>query len=279
MTGAKRRTGLLALFFMGLMLISGAPASANQPAPWGMGLQAPASPLAERAGSFHDLLLVIIIAITIFVMILLGWVIYRYNTQKNPTPSKVTHNTLIEVVWTVIPVIILVIVFVPGIRLLYYTDKTKSAEMTIKVTGHQWYWSYEYPDHANLTFDSYMVQDSDLKPGQPRLLEVDNRLVLPVDTDVRILVSTADVMHSWFVPSLGVQKYATPGRTNEIWVRLSKPGVYYGQCNQICGTNHGFMPVAVEGMSKDAFAAWAKEAKTKFAASGATPTVAALPAR
>lgn len=238
---------------------------ANEPAPWGLGFQNAATPVKAAMSQFHGMLLVVITLITIFVLALLTWVVMRFRANRNPNPSKTTHNTLVEVVWTVVPVLILVIIAIPSFRLLYFLDRNPDAEMTIKVVGHQWYWAYEYPDNDGIKFDSYMIQEADLKPGQKRLLEVDNRLVLPVGTTIRVLVTGNDVMHSWFIPSLGVQNYAFPGRTNETWIRLEREGIFYGQCNQICGVNHGFMPIAVEGVSKEAFQRWVTEAKTKFA--------------
>ena len=261
--------GKLAAAAATFCMVTAGAALANQPAPWGFGFQAAATPVKEALSSFHGMLLVIITLITIFVLGLLTWVVLRFRAERNPNPSKTTHNTLIEVVWTVVPVLILVIVAIPSFRLLYFLDRNPDAEMTIKVVGHQWYWAYEYPDQDGVKFDSYMIQDADLKPGQKRLLEVDNRLVLPVGTTVRVLVTGNDVMHSWFVPALGVQNYAFPGRTNETWIRIEREGVYYGQCNQICGVNHGFMPIAVEGVSKEAFQRWMVEAKQKFAAAPA----------
>lgn len=243
----------------------------GQPAPWEMVMQQHASPVGERLGDFHTMLLWIITAIVIFVMVLMGIVIVRFNEKSNPVPSKTSHHTLIEIAWTVVPVMILVAIAIPSFKLLYYLDSTPNAEMTIKVTGHQWYWQYEYPDNGNFTFDSYMVPVNELKPDQLRLLDVDNRIVIPVDTTVRVLVTSADVMHSWFVPSLGLQRYATPGRINEAWVKATKEGVFYGQCNQICGVNHAFMPIAVQAIAKDKFQAWVDEAKKKYAANGADP--------
>jgi len=263
--------GKLAALAATFCMVGAGWAVAEQPTPWGLGLQPGVTPVKAAMSSFHNMLLVIITLITIFVLGLLAYVVLRFRADRNPNPSKTTHNTLIEVVWTVVPVLILVIVAIPSFRLLYFLDRNADAEMTIKVVGHQWYWAYEYPDHDGIKFDSYMVQEADLKEGQKRLLEVDNRLVLPVGTTVRVLVTGNDVMHSWFIPSLGVQNYAFPGRTNETWIRLEREGVFYGQCNQICGVNHAFMPIAVEGVSKEAFQRWVGEAKQKFAAAGAAP--------
>lgn len=239
--------------------------AADGPQPWQLGMQPPASPVAERFHEFHGLLLILITAISVFVLILLLYVIIRFRASRNPVPSRTTHHTMIEVLWTVIPVLILVVMAIPSFRLLYFVDRARDADMTVKVTGHQWYWSYEYPDNGNFTFDSNLVQDADLKPGQLRLLEVDNHIVLPVDTTVRILVTSGDVMHSWFVPPVGVQMYAVPGRTNETWVRVDHEGLFHGQCNQICGINHGYMPIEIEAVSKDKFQQWVATAQKKFA--------------
>ena len=175
-----------------------------------------------------------------------------------------------------IPVVILVVVAVPSFKLLYYGDRTPNPEMTLKVVGHQWYWSYEYPDLGEVKFDSNIVAAADLKPGQKRLLDVDQPVVLPINTNVRIQFASTDVMHSWFMPALGVQVYTTPGRLNEGWVNITKEGTYYGQCNQICGVNHGFMPIKVQALSKDAYAKWAEEAKKKFAQAPASINVAEI---
>jgi cytochrome c oxidase subunit 2 len=252
----------LALALVGLAPL---PALAAKPEPWQYNFQAAATPVMERLESFHDLLLVIIIAIAVFVLVLLLYVMFRFREGANPNPSRTSHNTVIEILWTVIPVLILVVIAVPSFRILYYEDKAPNAEMTIKVTGHQWYWSYEYPDNGNFTFDSNLVQDADLKDGQIRLLSVDNPLVVPVGTQIRVLTTSTDVIHSWFMPSFGLQKYAMPGRTNETWFQAEKEGVYYGQCNQICGFYHAYMPIEIHVLSKDDFAKWAAEAKTKFA--------------
>ncbi len=246
-------------------------ALAQQPHPWQLGMQPPASPVKEFIGSFHNMLLVIITLITVFVLALLLYTMVRFRAAANPNPSKTSHHTLLEVAWTLVPILILIVIAVPSFRLLYFADKAPEAEMTLKVTGRQWYWNYEYPDQGGFQFDSYMVQESDLKPGQPRLLEVDNRVVVPVGARVRVLIHGSDVIHSWFLPSLGVQKYAMPGRINETWMQVDRPGVYYGQCNQICGVNHAFMPVAIEAVDKATFDRWVEEAKKRFAQDGSAP--------
>lgn len=242
------------------------PAFAQAPRNWQMGMQDPHSPVKEGIASLHQLVLVIITLITIFVAGLLVWTLWRYNHRRNPTPSRTSHNTLLEVAWTVVPVLILVVIAIPSFRLVYFEDRTREADLTIKVTGHQWYWEYTYPDRDNVNFSSYMIPDDALKQGQMRLLDVDNPLVLPAGKNVRILTTSGDVIHSFFIPSLGVQRYAIPGRTIETWVRIDTAGNYYGECNQICGANHPYMPISVKAMEPDAFEAWARDAKAKFAA-------------
>ena len=241
-------------------------AHAQAPRPWQMWSQTPGSPVAEQIESLHVLVMVIITVITIFVAGLLAWVCYRYSEKKNPNPSQTSHNTLIEVAWTVIPVLILVGIAIPSFRLIYFQDRTEAADLTIKVTGHQWYWEYTYPDSDGLNFSSYLVAQADLKPGQTRLLDVDNLVVVPVGKNVRILTTSADVIHSFFIPSLGVQRYAIPGRTIETWVKIDRPGTYYGQCNQICGEKHSGMPIAMRAVTPGEYTAWLAEAKKKFAA-------------
>lgn len=225
---------------------------------WQMGMQEAATPVAERLHHFHNFLLVIIAGIVVFVFSLLLFVMARFNSRANPTPSQTTHNVLLEIVWTVVPVIILITIAVPSFKLLYYMDRTENPEMTLKVTGYQWYWGYEYPDHGGVSFTSNMVPrtDIDTAKGQIRNLSVDNPLVLPVDTDIQVLVTAADVLHSFAVPAFGIKTDAVPGRTNETWIRIEKEGTYYGQCSELCGANHAFMPVEVHAVSKEAFAQW-----------------------
>lgn len=247
----------------------------GEPHPWQLWHQTAASPVMAMMDSFHYLLLWIMVAVCILVMVLLGIVIVRFNANRNPVPSRTSHNTLIEVIWTVVPVIILVVIAVPSFRLLYYVDRAVDAEMTVKVTGRQWYWDYEYPDHGGFTFSSIMIPEDQLKPGQRRLLEVDNPVVLPVGTTIRMLVTAGDVIHSWALPAFGNKDDAVPGRINETWIRIDKEGVYYGQCSEICGTSHAYMPIQVVAVSKEQFARWTEEAKTKFASNDTAPGGAA----
>ena len=238
---------------------------ASEPLPWQLGLQPPAGSIATMANDLHNLLLFVITAISLFVLFLLIYVCVKFRADKNPNPSKRTHNSVLEVLWTVIPVLILVVIAVPSFRLLYYLDKQIEPDMTIKVTGVQWYWNYEYPDQ-NLGFDSYMISDEDLQPGQKRLLDVDNPLVLPEGSKVKVLIAGNDVLHSFFVPSLAVQEYSVPGKLNEVWMDIPKgEKTYYGQCNQICGINHSYMPVVIKVLTKENYETWLKKARTEFA--------------
>jgi cytochrome c oxidase subunit 2 len=254
-------------------------ARAAAPEPWQLDFQAAVTPVMEEIIDFHNILLVITTLIVLFVLGLLAVVVVRFREAKNPMPSRTTHNTVIEVVWTTIPVIVLVLIAVPSFRLLKHEDIVPQADMTIKAIGHQWYWSYEYPDHGGFSFDSVMVPDSDLKPGQLRLLEVDNRIVLPVDTTVRVITTAVDVVHSWAVPAFGVKMDSVPGRANETWFKVAREGVYFGQCSELCGVNHGFMPIAVEIVSKAKFAEWVEAAKRKYAATSPEGAPSALAAR
>ena len=247
------------------LIMPGGAARAQAPRPWEMSMQPAFSPVKQQIIVLHNLVLVIITVITIFVGALLGWVMYRYNAKRNPVPTQTTHNPVLEVAWTVIPVLILVVIAIPSFRLVYYEDRTFDPDMTIKDTGHQWYWEYTYPDKGNIDFSSYIVPDDQLKPGQLRLLTADHPLVVPVNKNIRILETSGDVIHSFFIPSLGVQRYAIPGRTIETWMRVEKPGTYYGECNQICGTNHSRMPIMVQAMSEQDFEAWLVQAKKEFA--------------
>lgn len=222
----------------------------------GLGLQTPVTTVAERANSFHNLLLVICAAIVLFVLALLLYVTWRFRASRNPVPSKTTHNTTIEVVWTLVPIVILIIIVVPSMRLLYYLDRAEDPEMTLIVNGYQWHWGYEYPDQQIPEFLSYMLGDDELAPGQPRLLATDAPVVLPVDTDIQILVGAGDVLHAFAVPAFFVKIDAVPGRLNETWVRINEPGVYYGQCSELCGTNHAFMPIEVHAVTREEFDAW-----------------------
>ncbi len=278
-TRTARVLTMAALAVVGISAVA-AIAWAAEPRPWQLGMQPAATPVKERLSAFHDELLVIIFLISLFVMGLLVYVIVRFNHRRNPVPSHTSHNAVIEMIWTVVPVLILVLIAIPSFKLMYYMDRVPNPDMTIKVTGHQWYWTYEYPDQKGLSFDSNLIPEADLKPGQKRLLDVDNPLVVPIGENVRVLVTSTDVIHSWFIPSFGVQEYAVIGRVNESWFNVEHEGAYYGECNQICGVNHAFMPIKIVALTKDAFQKWLVEAQKKFAhdQDGEAMRVAAAPA-
>lgn len=269
--------GLLFGLVAAVAILAGA-AWAATPTAGALGLQAPASPGAENLNWLHNLILVIITAITIFVLALLLYVMVRFRKSRNPTPSRNTHHTGLEIAWTLIPVLILVVIAIPSLRLLYFLDRTHEADMTVKVTAHQWYWSYQYPDHGDFTYDSRIIRDADLTADQRRqglrLLAVDNELVVPAGANVRVLITSGDVIHSFFLPSLGVQTYGIIGRNNETWMRINEPGVYYGQCNQICGVDHGYMPIAVRALPRAEFDRWVAQARTRYAEAPVAPAVA-----
>lgn len=264
---ASALLGLVATGFCAL------PALADQPQPWGLWMQDAASPTMRQIVHLNATITVIILVILALVFLLLGYVMVRFSARRNPTPAQWTHNTGLEVAWTLIPVLILVFIAFPSFRLLYSMDRTTEAELTLKVTGHQWYWSYLYPDQG-ISFDANMLQDSDLKPGDPRMLATDNHILLPVGANVRIQTTADDVIHSWAVPALGLKTDAFPGRLNETWVRIDRPGLYFGQCSQLCGVNHGSMPIEIEAVSKEQFAAWVAQHQAKQ--SKAEPPAAAL---
>ena len=248
---------ILGLIVLAASMLLGEAALADQPKLWGLGLQEAASPVMEDIRWFHDsLMMPIITIITLFVTALLIYVMIRFNKKANPTPSNFTHNTTVQVLWTVIPVIILVIIAIPSFKLLYKADRTSEPEMTLKVTGNQWYWGYEYPDNGDINFDSNLLEGKDLPEGAPRLLETDNKVVLPVDTNIRILVTASDVLHNWAVPAFGIKIDTIPGRLRETWVRITKEGTYYGQCSELCGVRHAYMPIQVQAVSKEKFQAW-----------------------
>jgi cytochrome c oxidase subunit 2 len=259
----------LLMLVSALLLSSGAlaqePIVGGAPTAWQLNFQAPASPMAEMIVSLHDLLLFITVAISAFVLVLMAYACIRYRASRNPVPSRRTHNSVLEIAWTAIPVLILVVIAIPSFKLLYFMDRAVNPEMTLKAIGRQWYWSYEYPDHGNFTFDAYMIAEQDLTEDQLRLYDVDNPVVLPVDTDIRLLTTASDVIHAWAMPALGVKMDAVPGKINETWVRINEPGTYYGQCSELCGDYHAFMPIRIEAVSKEDFEAWTKQAQEQFA--------------
>jgi cytochrome c oxidase subunit II len=272
-TGAEKampvfsRLSATALTF-GILLASAGAAFAGlgQPSQWQFGFQESATPVMDNIVWFHEFLTYIIVAITAFVLLLLVIVMVRFNARSNPVPSRTTHNTLLELAWTILPVMILLVIAVPSFKLLFFQLNLPPAELTVKATGKQWYWSYSYPDSGKFEFDSLILKDNELKADQPRLLAVDNEMVVPVNKNVRVIVTGTDVIHAFAVPSFGVKIDAVPGRINETWFKVTREGVYYGQCSELCGKNHAFMPIAVRVVSEQAFAAWVEEAKKKYAA-------------
>src|SRR5580704_6439545 len=268
------RSILIAAVAAALLIPGAAFAGLGQPSPWEIGLQGSATPVMDDIVWFHDILLWVIFAIAAFVLALLIIIMVRFNARANPVPTRTTHNTLLEVAWTVVPVIILVFIALPSFRILFYQLNTPPADLTIKATGKQWYWSFAYPDNGNFEFDSLILTDKELKAGQPRLLSVDNEIVVPVNKVVRVQVTGAEVIHAFAVPSFGVKIDAIPGRLNETWFKVVKEGMYYGQCSELCGKDHAFMPIAVRAVSEQAFSAWVEEAKKKFASAGGSTALA-----
>ncbi|MBR45106.1 MAG: cytochrome c oxidase subunit II [Rhodospirillaceae bacterium] len=270
----KTRLTALAAFLTTIIIGAGV-ASAQMPTDWQVNFQDAHSPTMERILDLNDILFWICIAISVFVMGLMAYIMIRFRRKRNPTPSKTSHHSLLEVIWTVVPVILLVAIAVPSLRLLYFMDRTDEAEMTIKAIGNQWYWTYEYPDLGeDVSFDAVMLQEDELEEGQPRLLATDESVVVPVDTNIRLLVTANDVIHAWTIPAFGVKIDGIPGRTNEGWFRVDTEGVYYGQCSELCGRDHGFMPIQVKAVSKEEYAEWAAYAQEEYAGDTPDPDVA-----
>jgi cytochrome c oxidase subunit II len=271
MPGLSRLSATALVFGILLASAGSAFAGLGQPTPWQLGLQEAASPVMEDIISFHNFVLWIITAVTAFVLILLLIIIVRFNARANPTPSRTTHNTLLEVMWTIVPVIILLLIAVPSFRLLFVQLDVPKPDLTVKATGKQWFWSYSYPDNGNFEFDSLIVAEKDLKPGQPWLLTVDNELVVPVNKIVHVLVTGADVIHSFTVPSFGIKIDAVPGRLNDTWFKATSEGLFHGQCSELCGKNHAFMPISVRVVSESDFNTWVNAAKQKHAGADSVP--------
>src|SRR5262252_1157351 len=282
----KRLVAFIATGMTVLAAGAAAAATTGQPQPWQLGMQKGATPVMDDIIWFHDFLLWVITAITLFVLALLVIVVVKFNARANPTPSRTTHNTALEILWTLVPVMILLAIAIPSFKFLFFQLNTPPADLTVKATGKQWFWSYSYPDNGKFEFDSLMLSDKerkalldkDPKADVPRLLAVDNELVVPVNKVVRVEVTGADVIHAFAVPSFGVKIDAIPGRLNETWFKAEREGVYYGQCSELCGKDHAFMPIAVRVVSEQAFTAWVEEAKKKYArADGPTTVAAATP--
>ena len=248
-----------------LLLFSFDAAEANQPIDWQLGFQSAASKSMKDIVIFHDyMLLPIITAITVFVLFLVLYACVKFRASNNKVASQTSHNTMIEIAWTLVPCLILIVMAVPSFKVLYSQDKIPPAEVTVKAIGYQWYWGYEYPDE-NIIFDSYMIEEKDLKPGQPRLLAVDNEVVVPVNKVVKVLITANDVLHAWALPSFGVKRDAVPGRINETWFKADRTGTFYGQCSELCGIKHAFMPITVRVVTEEEYKDWLLEAKEKFA--------------
>jgi cytochrome c oxidase subunit 2 len=271
MPGYSRLSATALIFGILLASAGAALAELGQPAPWQLGLQDAASPVMADIIGFHTFVLWIVTAIMIFVLALLVIIIIRFNARANPTPSRTTHNTPLEVIWTIVPVIILVLIAIPSFRLLFTQLDVPTPDLTIKATGKQWYWSYAYPDNGNFEFDSLIVAEKDLKADQPRLLTVDNEMVVPVNKVVHVLVTGADVIHSFAVPSFGIKIDAVPGRINDTWFKATIQGTFHGQCSELCGKDHAFMPITVRVTDDKGFAAWAAAAKQKYAGETSLP--------
>ena len=238
---------------------------ADQPKNWQLGFQEGVTSIMHDLVFMHDYILMpIIVAISCFVLFLILYSVYKFRASKNPNPSKTTHNTFIEILWTVIPCLILVVIAIPSFKLLYKQDVIPKADVTIKAIGYQWYWGYEYPDEK-IAFESVMVETKDLKPGQPRLLATDTKVVVPVNKVVKVLITANDVLHAWALPAFGVKRDAVPGRINETWFKAEKEGIFYGQCSELCGIKHAFMPITVEVVSQEKYNEWIAMAKKKYA--------------
>jgi cytochrome c oxidase subunit 2 len=251
-------------------------ATAGISEPWQIGMQEMVTELGRDVSLFHDYLVYLITAISLFVLALLVVVVIKFNERANPVPARTTHNTFLEVAWTIVPVLILVAISIPSFRVLREQLIIPPHDIVVKATGHSWYWSYDYPsDQGGFRFESNMIPENELKPGQPRLLAVDNDMVVPVGKVVRMQITAADVLHNFAVPSFGIRLDAVPGRLNETWFRADREGVYYGQCSELCGNGHPYMPITVRVVSEPQYAAWLAEAKQKFAATGDVKVAAA----
>lgn len=263
--GKFRADGTIATLLAILFFSSSAAADSGEGGDWGLWLRESVTPVMDKIHELNNILHVISIVIVLFILLLLVIVCVRFRESKNPVPSKTSHNTMLEIIWTGIPVLILIVIAVPSFQLLYFMDRAPDATMTLKITGNQWYWTYEYPDHDDLTFDSTMVADEDLEDGQVRLLSTDYPVVLPTNTKIRLIGTSEDVIHAWAMPQFGVKFDTVPGRLQETWVLIRDEGTYYGQCSELCGVDHGFMPIEVQAVSPDAFTAWLEEAKEEHA--------------
>lgn len=256
--------------FSVIFLASGATALADgiyKAKPDQLGFMEPATQVMRDIVSFHDGLLIMCFAVSLFVMGLMLYIFIRFNAKANPIPSKTTHHTGLEIAWTTVPIIILLVIAIPSFKLLYLEDVIPEADLTVKAIGNQWYWTYEYPDHDDFSFDSIMLSDDEAAAaGHPRLLGTDTHIVVPVNKTVRLIVTASDVVHSWAIPSFGVKIDAVPGKLNETWFNVEREGMYYGQCSELCGKDHGYMPIMVEVVSQEKYDAWIEMAREEYAA-------------
>ena len=263
---AIRTTTIMKFILLSIFtFLLGSKALAEQPKDWQLGYQKSVTSVMDDLVFMHDyILLPIITAISIFVLFLILYAVWKFKASKNPNPTKTSHNTLLEVLWTVIPCLILVVIAIPSFKLLYKQDVIPKADITIKAIGYQWYWGYEYPDQK-IAFEASMIETKDLKPGQPRLLATDKHVVVPVNKVVKVLITANDVLHAWALPAFGVKRDAVPGRINETWFKAEKEGIFYGQCSELCGIKHAFMPITVEVVSEEKYKEWVEMAKVKYA--------------
>lgn len=253
---------LASLFFFSFMGIS----LADKPVPWQTTFQNPVSPLAKEIIATHNYIMYFMFAVVALVLCLLLYIMIRFRASKNRTPSTTSHNTLLEIIWIAVPIIIVILIAIPSVKLVFKQEKIPQSEMTVKVIGRQWYWSYEYPDHGNIYFDSYMIKPEEQESKELRLLDVDNEVVLPINTYITFQVTSADVIHAFAMPAFGLKIDAVPGRLNEVWTYIEEPGTYYGQCSELCGPYHAFMPIKIRAVSKEEFQEWVEKAKAEFAA-------------
>ena len=233
---------------------------------WQLSFQEPATDLMSDIISFHSYILMpIITGISVLVLFLLLYIAFRFNSSKNQVASTTTHNAVVEILWTVIPVVLLIIIAIPSFRLLYVSETIPKADLTIKAIGNQWYWSYEYPDYEDIVFDANMLNDDELSDPKLRLLETDTQIVVPINKVVKLQITSNDVLHAWTIPAFGVKMDAVPGRLNETWFKANREGIFYGQCSELCGPKHAFMPINVKVVSETEFESWIDFAKEEYA--------------
>ena len=258
------------IFIAQALLFSQVSLAGSAPEQWQLGFQEAATSIMKDITWLHNIVLVVITIIVFIVMGFMCYICIRFNAKANPIPAKFAHNVKLEIFWTIVPSVILFAIAIPSFKVLYKAEHSPKSDFTIKVVANQWYWNYQYPDHGNFEYDSYMIQDKDLKPGQKRLLDVDNPVVIPNDVPVKFLITSNDVIHSWAMPSAGVKSDAIPGKTNEVVLQIPKTGIYYGQCSELCGANHGFMPIMLKVVTKEEFEYWLADSRKKYSSNNIT---------